>query len=71
MVPGELADLSEFQEDLDGSRDRIFRSLEIMARALHVKNAELEPALQAIVSTAVSTLSSASMPGSLSSPGAN
>jgi GAF domain-containing protein len=33
------------------------RSLDILARALHVKNAELEPTLQAITSTAVSMLS--------------
>jgi GAF domain-containing protein len=63
MTPGELADLGEFREDLDGSSDRIFRSLDILARALHVKNAELEPALRAIVSTAVSTLSSAHYAG--------
>ena len=34
-------------------------SLEILARALHVKNAELEPTLAAIVSTAVTMLSPA------------
>ena len=61
--PNELAGLSQFQEDLDGCSDRIFRSLDILARALHVKNAELEPALQAIVSTAVTTLSSAQHAG--------
>jgi GAF domain-containing protein len=55
----ELAGRSQFQEDLDGVSDRTFRSLDILARALHVKNAELEPALQAIVSTAVGTLGSA------------
>jgi putative methionine-R-sulfoxide reductase with GAF domain len=63
MAARELADLSEFREDLDRSSDQIFRSLDIMARALHVKNAELEPALQAIVSTAVSTLNSAQFAG--------
>jgi GAF domain-containing protein len=35
------------------------RSLDILARALHVKNAELQPTLEAIVSTAVKTLSPA------------
>jgi GAF domain-containing protein len=34
-------------------------SLEILARALHVKNAELEPTLEAIASTAVTMLSPA------------
>jgi len=34
-------------------------SLEIMARALHVKNAELQPTLEAIASTAVTMLSPA------------
>jgi GAF domain-containing protein len=63
MAPRELAAASEFPADLDSSSERIFRSLDIMARALHVKNAELEPALQAIVSTAVSTLSSAQYAG--------
>ena len=63
MEPNELPGLSQFQEDLDGFSDRIFQSLDILARALHVKNAELEPALQAIVSTAVTTLSSAQHAG--------
>jgi GAF domain-containing protein len=53
----------DFNGDPDGSSDQIFRSLDILARALHVKNAELEPALQAIVSTAVGTLSSAQHAG--------
>jgi len=35
------------------------RSLDILARALHVKNAELQPTLEAIVSTAVRMLSPA------------
>jgi GAF domain-containing protein len=35
------------------------RSLDILARALHVKNAELQPTLEAIVSTAVRVLSPA------------
>ncbi len=63
MEPNELPGLSQFQEDLDGFSDRIFQSLDILARALHVKNAELEPTLQAIVSTAVTTLSSAQHAG--------
>jgi transcriptional regulator with GAF, ATPase, and Fis domain len=63
VEPSELAGLSQFQEDLDGFSDQTFQSLDILARALHVKNAELEPALQAIVSTAVRTLSSAQHAG--------
>ena len=63
MASSELADLSRVQEDLDGFSDRAFQSLDILARALHVKNAELEPALQAIVSAAVTTLSSAQHAG--------
>ncbi len=35
------------------------RSLDILARALHVKNAELQPTLEAIASTAVRMLSPA------------
>ena len=38
---------------------RSAESLEILARALHVKNAELQPTLEAIVSTAVTMLSPA------------
>jgi GAF domain-containing protein len=38
---------------------RSAESLEIMARALHVKNAELQPTLEAIASTAVTMLSPA------------
>ena len=38
---------------------RSAESLEILARALHVKNAELEPTLEAIASTAVTMLSPA------------
>jgi len=37
-------------------------SLEILARALHVKNADLQPTLEAIASTAVAMLSPARMP---------
>jgi len=63
VAPSEPAVLSDFNGDLDGSGDQFFRSLDILARALHVKNAELEPALQAIVSTAVGTLGSAQYAG--------
>jgi GAF domain-containing protein len=44
------------QEHLAGVEDLSVKSLEILARALHVKNAELEPTLQAIVSTALAML---------------
>jgi GAF domain-containing protein len=63
VTPSELADPRQFQEDLDGLSDQSVRSLDILARALHVKNAELEPALRAIVSAAVGTLSSAQHAG--------
>ena len=42
---------------------RTAESLEILARALHVKDAELQPTLQAIVSAAVSMLSPAQHAG--------
>ena len=42
---------------------RSAESLEILARALHVKNAELEPTLEAIASTAVTMLSPARYAG--------
>lgn len=54
---------SPFREGLDGVSDQAIRSLDILARALHVKNAELRPALQAIVSAAVTTLSAAQHAG--------
>jgi GAF domain-containing protein len=63
LASSERADLTQVQEDLDGFSDRAFRSLDILARALHVKNAELEPALQAIVSAAVTTMSPAQHAG--------
>lgn len=63
MAPSEPAGLSDLDADPDGSTDQVFRSVDILARALHVKNAELEPALQAIVSTAVGTLGSAQYAG--------
>src|SRR6202012_5388244 len=68
MASSELAGLSQVQEDLDGFSDQAFRSLDILARALHVKNAELEPALQPIVSAAVTTLSSAQHAGLITVP---
>lgn len=63
MSPTEPAVHSGTGGDPDGPIDQIFRSLDILARALHVKNAELEPALEAIVTTAVGTLSSAQYAG--------
>jgi GAF domain-containing protein len=47
------------QENLLEVTGRSAESLEILARALHVKNAELEPTLSAIASTAVTMLSPA------------
>lgn len=47
------------QQNLIEVTGRSAESLEIMARALHVKNAELQPTLEAIASTAVTMLSPA------------
>lgn len=47
------------QDGLPEFSDRTARSLDVLARALHVKNAELQPTLDAIVSMAVTTLSPA------------
>ena len=47
------------QQNLMEVTGRTAESLEILARALHVKNAELEPTLEAIASTAVTMLSPA------------
>jgi GAF domain-containing protein len=47
------------QEHLMEVTGRSARSLDILARALHVKGAELQPTLQAIAATAVSMLSPA------------
>jgi GAF domain-containing protein len=47
------------QEDLMEVTGPSARSLDILARALHVKNAELQPTLDAIVSTATRMLSPA------------
>jgi GAF domain-containing protein len=44
------------QQNLIEVTGRSAESLEILARALHVKNAELEPTLEAIASTAVTML---------------
>jgi GAF domain-containing protein len=51
------------QEHLMEVTGRSARSLGILARALHVKDAELQPTLQAIASTAVSMLSPARYAG--------
>lgn len=51
------------QEHLTEISDLNIRSLDILARALHVKSAELEPTLQAIVSTAVRMLGPARYAG--------
>jgi GAF domain-containing protein len=51
------------QENLMEVTGRSAESLEILARALHVKNAELEPTLEAIASTAVAMLSPARYAG--------
>ena len=48
-----------YQENLMEVTGPSARSLEILARALHVKNAELQPTLEAIVSSAVRMLSPA------------
>jgi GAF domain-containing protein len=51
------------QENLMEVTGRSAASLEILARALHVKNAELQPTLEAIASTAVAMLSPARYAG--------
>jgi GAF domain-containing protein len=51
-------DVSE-RENLDEFSDQTVLSLGVLARGLRVKNAELQPTLDAIVSTAVSTISHA------------
>ena len=51
------------QENLMEVTGRSAESLEILARALHVKNAELQPTLEAIVATAVTMLSPARYAG--------
>ena len=63
MAGIEAADPGRLREDLDGLGDRAFLSLDILARALHVKNAELQPTLLAIVAAAVSTLGTAQHAG--------
>jgi GAF domain-containing protein len=59
VTPNDPAGLSQLPADLDGFSDQAFRSLDILARTLHVKDAKLEPALRAIVFTALDTLGSA------------
>jgi GAF domain-containing protein len=54
---------SSDQEHLMEVTGRSAQSLDILARALHVKNAELQPTLQAIVAAAVSMLSPARYAG--------
>jgi GAF domain-containing protein len=51
------------QENLMEVTGRSAESLEILARALHVKNAELQPTLEAIAATAVTMLSPARYAG--------
>jgi GAF domain-containing protein len=51
------------QENLLEVTGRSAESLEILARALHVKNAELQPTLEAIAATAVTMLSPARYAG--------
>lgn len=46
-----------------GFSEQTIRFLDILARALHVKNAELQPTLDAIVATAAATLDSARYAG--------
>jgi GAF domain-containing protein len=57
VASSDPAGASRLQHDLDGLSDQAFRSLDVLARALHVKDPGLEPALQAIVSTAARTVS--------------
>ncbi len=47
---------SESGDDFDLFSDQAVRTLDTLARALHLKDAELEPALDAIVSTAVAAV---------------
>jgi GAF domain-containing protein len=54
---------SQFQQDLDGFSDQAFRALDVLARTLHVADPGLEPALRAIVSAAVDTVSGAQYAG--------
>lgn len=50
-------------QGLQELRDEAWSVLERLARALHVRNAELQPTLEAIVSTAVHTIGSAQYAG--------
>jgi GAF domain-containing protein len=63
VTPSNPAAFSQLQQSLDGFSDGAFQSLDILARALHAKEPELEPTLQAIVSTAASTLPTAQHAG--------
>lgn len=51
------------QEELDEFINHIFQSVTILARALHVKDTQLQPTLDAIVAMAVATVSSARYAG--------
>ncbi len=50
-----MQEVSE-QQDVDEAVARIAGSVEVLARALHVRDAQLQPTLDAIVSAAASTL---------------
>ena len=54
---------SQLGDDLDLLSDQAVRTLDTLARALHLKDAELEPALDAIVSTAVAAVETAQHAG--------
>ena len=63
MTASEPASLSPFQDDADEPSREAFQSLDILARSLHVKEAGLEPALQAIVSAALAAMNRAQYAG--------
>jgi GAF domain-containing protein len=63
MSASDPAGLSRLQRDLDGVSDQALSSLEALARALHVQDPGLGPALQAIVSAAADTVSTARYAG--------
>jgi GAF domain-containing protein len=63
MALPEPAGSSQPGDDLDEVTGEIFQSLELLARALHVKDASLAAALQAIVATAVSAVGTAQHAG--------
>ena len=63
MTASEEVQPSQFGDDLDLFSDQAVRTLDTLARALHLKDAELEPALDAIVSTAVAAVDTAQHAG--------